>query len=98
MGDGMMIIFFESEHADSAANRALSCAQACIEGVKHSFPELRIGVGLHYGSLIAGNIGSSSRMEYTVIGDTVNVAARLESMTKQLGDNPVLEHRAPAAL
>ena len=85
MGDGMMIIFFESEQADSAANRALSCAQACIESIKRSFPELRIGVGLHYGSLIAGKIGSSSRMECTVIGDTVNVAARLESMTKELG-------------
>ena len=79
-----MIIFFESEHADSAAVRALRCARESINSVAQQFPELKIGIGMHYGSLVAGNIGSSSRMEYTVIGDTVNVAARLEGMTKQL--------------
>ena len=85
MGDGMMTIFFENEHSDCAAVRAIRCAQECVNSVAKLFPNLTIGIGMHYGSLIAGNIGSSSRLEYTVIGDTVNVAARLEEMTKKLG-------------
>ncbi|MCC6276826.1 MAG: HAMP domain-containing protein [Oligoflexia bacterium] len=46
---------------------------------------LKIGMGLHSGELIAGNIGSNEKMEYTVIGDTVNTASRIESLTKEFG-------------
>ena len=48
-------------------------------------PELRIRVGIHTGHVIAGNLGSATRMKYAVIGDTVNVAARLEALNKELG-------------
>ena len=55
-----------------------------------SRPQLRIGVGIHSGEATCGVVGSPQRLEYTIIGDTVNVAARLESKTKELSVNLLL--------
>ncbi|MCB9745995.1 MAG: adenylate/guanylate cyclase domain-containing protein [Alphaproteobacteria bacterium] len=81
LGDGVMVVF----PGEGAAARAVDAALALGDRVPALLPGLRIGVGLHQGEVIAGNIGSVDRLEYTHIGDTVNTAARIEGLSKQLG-------------
>jgi adenylate cyclase len=92
MGDGMMVIFGAPEEDPYQEENALKTAiemQAELQKLSDRWrPEgldLRIGIGINSGPAIVGNIGSSQRMEYTAIGDTVNLASRLETATKELG-------------
>ncbi|MCB9688877.1 MAG: adenylate/guanylate cyclase domain-containing protein [Alphaproteobacteria bacterium] len=90
MGDGMLAVFGLAEdrpHARDAveAARTMREAMAALGGVAGRF---RVGIGVHTGPLVAGCLGSGSRMEFTVLGDTVNTASRLEGATKELA--PVL--------
>jgi adenylate cyclase len=86
LGDGFLALFGAPFAAPEAAHHAVAAARemlAAMEGVNNasSWP-LRIGIGIHFGEVVAGNIGSPRRKEYTVIGDTVNFAARLEALNK----------------
>jgi len=96
IGDGLMIVFgLPLGHGPREdARRALEASLAMLARVETlnsersahpEFPRLRIGIGIHTGSLVAGSIGSANRQEYSVIGETVNLASRLESLNKTFG-------------
>ena len=94
LGDGIIAVFGapieQPDHADRAVSAAREMAGEALEafntwlragGISHDF---RMGVGLNSGEIMAGNVGSERRLEYTVIGDTANTASRLEAMTKEM--------------
>ena len=99
LGDGMFAVFGAPIESEDHADRALTAAR---EMVLERLPRLnerlraagygdgfRMGIGIHTGPFMSGNVGSERRLEYTAIGDTVNTAARLEALTKEVG-RPVL--------
>ncbi|MHC1789477.1 CHASE2 domain-containing protein [Solidesulfovibrio sp.] len=97
IGDAVMAVFgaplADPRHARQAIATALGMVAASKEfevWMQNRFPTLgdwrfRIGVGLHSGPAVVGNIGSKQRLDFTVIGDTVNTASRLEGFTKEMG-------------
>ncbi|MGB5975437.1 MAG: adenylate/guanylate cyclase domain-containing protein [Nodosilinea sp.] len=84
MGDGMLAVFGALDPLENHALSALTAVVAMIQEVEEISP-LPMGVGVHSGPVVAGCLGTGGRLEFTVIGDTVNVAARLEALTKALG-------------
>lgn len=93
IGDAILALFGYPIEIENRSDRALHAANAMIramdglngEFIRDGFSPIAIGAALHSGELLAGNIGSASRMEFTVIGDTVNVASRIEGLTKRFG-------------
>jgi adenylate cyclase len=86
LGDGFLALFGAPFEAEDPAHRAVAAGREMIAAMvkinKDSSWPLRIGIGIHFGEVVAGNIGSPRRKEYTVIGDTVNFASRLEALNK----------------
>ncbi len=99
MGDGMLVVFGVplSRGADVDARAAVRAAVEMLERVEEmngeqepGQPRCSMGIGLHTGILTAGNVGARDRLEYSVIGETVNLASRLEALTKHFGTSIVM--------
>ena len=106
LGDGLMALFSgwtgRADHADAAvdAGREMLGRLAAINERtrRPRAPPLAIGVGIHTGPAVVGSIGSPRRLEYTAIGDTVNVASRVEGLTKAVGEPLLLTEATRRAL
>lgn len=99
VGDGLLAVFGaprrQTDHAEQALRAALEIASA----VSDEFgDELSIGIGLNSGRVVAGNVGGAGRFEFSVIGDAVNVAARVEAATRETGDTVLVSEHTRALL
>jgi class 3 adenylate cyclase len=91
LGDGALAVFGAPNELVDHADAALKAAMMIDRLVADRFGgELRIGIGVNTGQVIAGTIGGGSKLEFTLIGDAVNVAARVEQLTKVTGDTILL--------
>ena len=113
LGDGLIAVFGAPIQYDDHADRAVAAAREMLRERLPRFNEwareqgygdsFRMGIGMSSGPLMSGNVGSERRLEYTAIGDTVNTASRIESLTKELGHPALLSEStlslmtAPAA-
>ncbi|HVO16843.1 MAG TPA: adenylate/guanylate cyclase domain-containing protein [Alphaproteobacteria bacterium] len=104
IGDAVMAVFGVPEPRPDDAARALAASLAMRDGIAAwnagraaaGLPPLRVGIGLHYGDVFAGAIGDAQRLEFATLGDTVNVAQRVEGLTR-LVDAPLLATREAVA-
>lgn len=91
IGDGLMAVFGAPEPRADHADAALACATAMVSAVEQldlkalGIDRLKIGVGLHSGPVLLGDSGAEGFLDFTVLGATVNLASRIESLTKELG-------------
>lgn len=98
IGDAIMAVFGAPKKSADDANRAVACALDILDEARRwskqreleGHPPVAIGIGGHYGRIFAGALGNDKLLEYTVIGDTVNVAERLEKLSRELGSPLVL--------
>jgi adenylate cyclase len=102
VGDGVMAVFGASGAAAGMAGQALACTEALADdmarwdgdGLWPGAPPLPVAIGLHYGEAFCGAVGDDERLEFTVLGDTVNLAARLEQVAKSCGVVAVVSDQA----
>ena len=88
IGDGLLAVFGAPQRQADHADQALAAALEIAEAVGPS--ELHVGIGLNSGAVLAGNVGGAGRLEFSVIGDVVNTAARIEEATRRTGDTILL--------
>jgi adenylate cyclase len=106
VGDMIMALYGapldDEDHADHAVQTALAMIRALqemnVEWQNQGKPTLDIGIGINTGDMVAGNIGSDTIMSYTVIGDAVNLGARLESLNKDYGTRIIISEFTRARL
>jgi adenylate cyclase len=103
LGDGFMAVFGAPLVTGNSCENAVRAAREILEEVDRSaaageIPPTRIGLGLHAGDALVGNIGSDERREYTVIGDVVNVAFRIEKLNKELNSSLLVSESVQQSL
>ena len=106
IGDAIMAFFGTPQEDPLHAERAVSCALAMRRELSklnqrwqgQGIQPIDIGFGVSTGPVVAGMLGSTRKMEYTVIGDTVNIASRLESLNKELGTSILVSQRTKEAI
>jgi adenylate cyclase len=102
LGDGFLALFGAPIEDPLAARRAVAAAREMLTAMADNNAgndwQLKIGIGIHMGDVVAGNVGSPRRKEYTVIGDTVNFAARLEALNKDFGSQLLISAAVHDAL
>src|SRR3954447_4614655 len=91
IGDGLMGVFGAPERLQNHASAALVAAREIANAVEQRYGErLQVGIGLNSGPVSVGSVGGGGRLEFTVIGDAVNVASRVEHLTRETGDTLLL--------
>lgn len=108
IGDAIMVTFGTPDPGEDDAQQAVraglamnvALAELNADRERRDLIKIRHGIGIHYGPVIAGNIGTEDRLEYTVIGDTVNVASRIQDVCKTVGEalliSDAVKKRLPA--
>ena len=87
LGDGLLAVFGAPDRLEDHADRAVAAARDIAAKLHERFgDELRFGTGVNSGPVVVGSVGGGGRLEFAVIGDTVNVAARVEHLTRETGD------------
>jgi class 3 adenylate cyclase len=90
IGDGLMAVFGAPEGYPDHADRAVGAAFELAGAINGNNDGLRVGVGVNTGPVVAGSIGGAGRLNFSVIGDAVNVSARVEAATRETGDDVLI--------
>jgi adenylate cyclase len=100
IGDGLLAVFGAPDRLDDHADRAVASALAIVAavGARWRPDELRVGIGVNSGPAIVGTIGGGGRLDFTVVGDTVNTASRVEAVTRETDDDVLIAQDTVAAL
>jgi adenylate cyclase len=99
VGDGLLAVFGAPRPQPNHADQALAAALGIERAVGREFEGgLEIGIGLNSGRVVAGNVGAAGRLEFSVFGDAVNVASRVEAATRQTGDAILISEETRSAL
>jgi class 3 adenylate cyclase len=87
IGDGLLGVFGAPERLPDHAERAVAAAREIVALVRERYEgEVGVGIGVNSGAVVAGTVGGGGRVEFTVIGDAANTAARVEELTRETGD------------
>ena len=99
LGDGVLAVFGAPERVPDHADRAVACARAIGMAVRRCFRgDVKVGVGINSGPVVVGSVGGGGRLEFTVIGDAVNISARAERFTRDTGDEVLITEATRALL